>query len=351
MTHENHPVIAIIGATGAVGTTLLELFQERSFPFRELHLVASPRSAGRLIDFRGNTYSVKALESFDFTGVDIAFFSAGTSISKEFARKASRQGALVIDNTNAYRMDADTPLVVPQVNRHQLRVWPASGIYANPNCATIPVVRALKTLEPEFGVKKVIISTYQAASGQGLNGMEELREGTRQLLQDEHSTPRAVRFQVPLAFNVIPYIDVMLETGFTVEEQKMVQESRKILERPDLSVSSTAVRVPVLNCHSEAVYFECERPLSLPRMLELLRAGEELQIYHGPGAENYPTPRTIRNANDVHVGRIRVDATLPNAGWLWLVSDNLRVGAALNALQIAEEVLANGLLSRNPHHY
>jgi aspartate-semialdehyde dehydrogenase len=345
MTSKNQPVVAIVGATGAVGTTFLELFQERSFQFSALHLVASPRSAGRIIEFRGHKYEVKDLETFDFTGIDIAFFSAGTSISKKFARKAAKQGALVIDNTNAHRMDTDTPLVVPQVNRHQLRSWPASGIYANPNCATIPAVRALKPLDAEFGVKKVIISTYQAASGQGLNGIEELREGTRQLMQDENSKIPAVRFQVPLAFNLVPNIDAMLETGFTVEEQKMLQESRKIMERPDLIVSSTAVRVPVINCHSEAVYFECERPLSLQRMLELLRAGEELQVYYGPGAENYPTPRTVRNPNDVHVGRIRVDAINPNAGWLWIVSDNLRVGAALNALQIAEEVIANGLLA------
>jgi aspartate-semialdehyde dehydrogenase len=346
MSHTKNPVIAIVGATGAVGTTLLELFQERSFQFSALHLVASPRSAGRIIEFRGQQYPVKDLETFDFTGIDIAFFSAGTSISKKFARMAAQQGALVIDNTNAHRMDADTPLVVPQVNRHHLRTRPSSGIYANPNCATIPVVRALKPLDPEFGVKKIIISTYQAASGQGLTGIDELREGTRQLMQDEQSKLQAVRFQVPLAFNLVPSIDAMQETGFTLEEQKMVQESRKIMERPDLLVSGTAVRVPVINCHSEAVYFETERSLSLPRMLELLRAGEELQIYSGPGAENYPTPRTVRNPNDVHVGRIRVDAINPNAGWLWIVSDNLRVGAALNAIQIAEEVIANGLLSR-----
>lgn len=346
MTSKKNPVVAIVGATGAVGTTLLDLFQERSFQFSDLHLVASPRSAGRLIEFRGHKYQVKDLETFDFTGIDIAFFSAGTSISKKFARKAAQQGALVIDNTNAHRMDADTPLVVPQVNRHQLRTRPASGIYANPNCATIPVVRALKPLDAEFGVKKVIISTYQAASGQGLNGIEELREGTRQLMADENAKLEPKRFQVPLPFNLVPNIDAMQETGFTLEEQKMIQESRKIMERPDLVVSSTAVRVPVINCHSEAVYFECERPLSLQRMLELLRGGEELQIYYGPGAENYPTPRTVRNQNDVHVGRIRVDPTDPRAGWLWVVSDNLRVGAALNAIQIAEEALTNGLLER-----
>lgn len=341
---KKHPVVAIVGATGAVGTTLLDLFEERSFQVGELHLVASSRSVGRKLGFRGRSHPIQNLETFDFTGVDIAFFSAGTSVSRRWARKAARQGALVIDNTNAHRMDADTPLVVPQVNRHHLRTRPASGIYANPNCATIPVVRALKPLDAEFGVRKVIISTYQAASGQGLQGIEELLTGTRQLLEDEKSNVAAVRFQVPLAFNLVPSIDVMLDSGFTLEEQKMIQESRKIMERSDLSVSSTAVRVPVINCHSEAVYFECDRPLELPRMLALLRAAEEVQVYHGLGAENYPTPRTVRNQNDVHVGRIRVDADNPHVGWLWLVSDNLRVGAALNAIQIAEEVIANGLL-------
>ncbi len=338
--------IAIVGATGAVGTTLLELFEERAFKFRELRLVASPRSAGKTVTVRGRAIPIENLEQFDFSGIDIAFFSAGTSISKLHARRAAAQGALVIDNTNAHRMDADTPLVVPQVNRHQLRTRPASGIIANPNCATIPMVRALGCLDPEYRVTKVIVSTYQAASGQGLTGIEELRDGTRALMTEPAATVPAVRFAAPLAFNLVPSIDAPLDNGFTIEERKLLDESRKILGRPDLHVSGTAVRVPVITCHSETVYFECERPLALPRMLELLRAGEELQIYHGAGTSNYPTPRTITNFNDVHVGRIRIDPENPRAGWLWVVSDNLRVGAALNAIQIAEEMIRNGVIAR-----
>jgi aspartate-semialdehyde dehydrogenase len=342
----DQPSVAIVGATGAVGTTLLELFEERAFQYRELRLVASPRSAGRTVVVHGRAIAIEDLETFDFSQIDIAFFSAGTSISKLHARRAAAEGALVIDNTNAHRMDVDTSLAVPQVNRHVLATRPASGIIANPNCATIPMVRALHCLDPDYGIKKVIVSTYQAASGQGLTGIEELRAGTEALLADPSAAVPALRFQVPLAFDLVPSIDALLDTGFTVEERKLLDESRKILGRPDLQVSGTAVRVPVVTHHSEAVYFECERPLALPRMLELLRAGEEIQVHHGPGAAGYPTPRTISNVNEVHVGRIRIDPENPYAGWLWIVSDNLRVGAALNALQIAEHVIAAGVLAK-----
>jgi aspartate-semialdehyde dehydrogenase len=346
MTTSSPPSIAIVGATGAVGTTLLDLFEERAFAFRELRLIASSRSAGKTIEVRGRAIAIEDLEHARFAGVDIAFFSAGTSISKRHARRAAAEGALVIDNTNAHRMDADTPLVVPQVNRHELRTRPSSGIIANPNCATIPMVRALRCLDPEYGITKVIASTYQSASGQGLTGIDELRDGTRALIADPAAAVPAVRFAAPLAFNLIPSIDAPLDTGFTVEERKLVDESRKILGRPDLQVSGTCVRVPVITCHSEAVYFECERPLALSRMLELLRAGEEIQVHHGEGTANYPTPRTITRFNDVHVGRVRVDPENARAGWLWIVSDNLRVGAALNAIQIAEDVIASGALAR-----
>ena len=335
------PNIAVVGATGAVGQTLLSLFDERDFPIGRLDLVASSRSAGRKITFRGQEHEVRVFEEVDFSGVDIAFFSAGTAFSRQWARKAAAQGALVIDNTNAFRMDPDTPLVVPQVNGDLLKSRPPSGIVANPNCSTIPIVRLLAPLDRHYHVQKLIVSTYQAASGAGLNGQEDLLRDTRHVLAGDGSS-HAGRFPVPLAFNVIPSIDVVLESGFTLEEKKMVQESRKILRRPDLQVSATAVRVPVLNGHSAAVYIECELPLDAARVTALLADAPEVTVHDGAGPAAFPTPRFLADADRVHVGRIRVDPEQEAAGWLWVCSDNLRIGAALNALQIATQALAQG---------
>jgi aspartate-semialdehyde dehydrogenase len=336
--------VAVVGATGAVGEMLLALFSERQFAFDRLSLVASARSAGRSIAVRGERHRVHDLDGFDFSEVDIAFFSAGTAVSQRWARDAAKQGALVIDNTNAFRMEPRTPLVVPQVNGDLLRTRPEGGILANPNCATIPLVRALAPLDRHYGVRKVVVSTYQAASGAGLTGMEELRRGTRQSLSEDPAEPSGGRFKVPLAFNVVPSIDTVQESGFTLEEQKIAHESRKILRRDDLMVSATAVRVPVLNGHSEAVYFECESPLDRARIAELLRDASEIVVHDGEGAAAFPTPRFLPDPNRVHVGRIRVVPDNPCAGWLWLVSDNLRIGAALNAIQIAETVIAHNVL-------
>jgi aspartate-semialdehyde dehydrogenase len=336
--------IAIVGATGAVGETLLALFSERRFAFNHLSLVASARSAGRIITALGESHRVHDLEGFDFSKIDIAFFSAGTAVSQQWARIAARQGALVIDNTNAFRMDPRTPLVVPQVNGDLLSVRPEGGIFANPNCSTIPVVRALAPLDRRYGVRKFIVSTYQAASGAGLTGMEELQRDARQVLSEEQAAPDNRRFKVPLAFNVIPSIDAMQDSGFTLEEQKIAQESGKILRRDDLMVSATAVRVPVFNGHSQAVYFECESPLDRAQVVELLRAAPEMVVHDGEGAAGFPTPRFIPDSSCVHVGRIRVVPDDSRAGWLWLVSDNLRIGAALNAIQIAEAATAHNLL-------
>lgn len=336
------PNVAVVGATGAVGETLLSLFEERDFPLARLDLVASSRSAGRKIAFRGQEHEVRALEEADFSHVDIAFFSAGTASSRQWARKAAAQGALVIDNTNAFRMDPDTPLVVPQVNGDLLASRPRSGIVANPNCSTIPIARLLAPLDRHFHVKKLIVSTYQAASGAGLNGQQDLLRDTRHVLAGEEIS-HAGRFPVPLAFNVIPSIDTVLESGFTLEEQKMVQESQKILRRPDLQVSATAVRVPVLNGHSAAVYIECEQPLDRGRVTALLKDAPEVTVHDGAGPAGFPSPRFLSDADRVHVGRIRVDPDMANAGWLWVCSDNLRIGAALNALQIATLAIAQGV--------
>lgn len=325
--------IAIVGATGAVGQTLLTLMEERSFPYAKLYLVASARSAGKPIRYRGQTYPVRALEDFDFKGVDVAFFSAGTSVSRAHAPRAAAAGALVIDNTNAFRMREDCPLVVPQVNGDVLAERPASGIIANPNCSTIPIVRVIKAISERYQVKRFIASTYQAASGAGLNGVEELKEDTLRSLDGREGLSK--RFPTPLGFNVVPFIDVPLDNGFTLEEQKMLQESRKILGRADLLVSATTVRVPVVNGHSASVYFECDRALDVEEIRGLLKAAPEMTVYSGA---SYPTPRFLNDSDRVHVGRLRRDPCDEKAGWFWVVSDNLRIGAALNAIQIAESL-------------
>lgn len=337
------PRVVIVGATGAVGHTFRDLFIERSFPFREMHFVASERSKGREIEFKGKTYKAIPLPEFDFSQVDIAFFSAGTATSVEWGRRAAAQGALVIDNTNAFRMDEDVPLIVPQVNGDVLSKRPESNIIANPNCSTIPMTRAVKGVDEVFGLKRIVVSTYQAASGAGLQGIEDLYQSSRQVLESSSDEPHAGRFPVSLGFNLVPCIDRMLDSGFTLEEQKMLQESRKIMRKPDLAVSAHAVRVPVVNCHSEAVYFSCASDLNLDRLLSVLRAQPELVVHDGREAPAHPNPREVSGKDPVHVGRVRLDPLDPRSGWMWVVSDNLRVGAALNAVQIAETLVANGI--------
>ncbi|MBX7147052.1 MAG: aspartate-semialdehyde dehydrogenase [Alphaproteobacteria bacterium] len=328
--------IAIVGATGAVGTTLISLFEERNFYYDNLYLVASAKSKGKHLKVKNVDYPIHDLAEFDFGQVNLAFFSAGTGISQEWVKKATDKGVIVIDNTNAFRMDHQTPLVVPQVNGHLLYQKPKSGVIANPNCSTIPLVRLLKPIDQYYNLKKIIVSTYQAASGRGLSGINDLIENTDKSLHNNETLPSSKKFSTTLAFNLIPDIDTRLETGFTLEEQKMRQESRKIMDKPELLVSATCVRVPVVNCHSEAVYFECDHHLDQKNILTMLAKQPEVTVYEGQGLEGYPTPRTINNFDHVHVGRVRVDPDNPKAGWLWLVADNLRIGAALNAIQIAE---------------
>lgn len=335
------PRIALAGATGAVGRTLIELIEERHFPYSSINLLASERSHGQVVKVNDRPHAVQLLKDFDFSQTDLAFFSCGTAISRSEAKRAAAQGALVIDNTNAFRMDEATPLVVPQVNDHQLRQLPRSGIIANPNCSTIPLVRLLKPIHQAYELDRIIVSTYQAASGAGLTGIEELRSSARHYLDDtDLEDTHHHRFPVPLAFNLIPAIDVPQPSGFTLEEQKMLQESRKILEIPDLKVSATCVRVPVINGHSEAAYITCRRPVDREQIIKLLRNAEEILVFdEGPGSVSYPTPRYLKDPNKVHVGRIRVDPNDPHSLWLWLIADNLLIGAALNAIQIAERLL------------
>ncbi|MFE1953503.1 aspartate-semialdehyde dehydrogenase [Streptomyces sp. NPDC059524] len=338
------PRIALVGATGAVGETLIRLIEDRAFRYREIHLLASPRSSGRTLHVDGVAHPVSPVDTFDFADADLAFFSAGTDVSRKWAPEAAARGALVIDNTNAFRMDPRTPLVVPQVNVDLLARRPASGIVANPNCSTIPLVRLLRPVEDRWGLRKVVVSTYQAASGRGHSGTAELREATRAALADPADAGPQAQFRPTLAFNVVPFIDELLDSGFTMEEQKMLQESRKILDLPHLDVTTTCVRVPVLNSHSEAAWVECDDSVDRAELVARLGALPEVTVHDRevPGA--FPTPRTVTEADHVHVGRVRVSPHDPRGFWLWVVADNLRIGAALNALQIAEELVARGTL-------
>jgi len=333
--------IAIAGATGAVGHELLRLLELRHVDAELVGLAASARSAGRTVRFRGTDHLVQDLEQFDFSNVDIAFFSAGSSVSRVHARRAAAEGALVIDNTNAFRMESDTPLLVPQVNAHELASRPRTNIIANPNCSTIPVVRLLDPVNQVNAVRSVIASTYQAASGAGLTGLQELDASVREVLLDQPGEAVHERFAAPLGYNVIPSIDLHQVDGFTLEEQKMLHESRKIMSAPWLHVSATCVRVPVRNCHSAAVYVQCERAVDITLLKQLWRDGPEIKVYDGQAPGDFPTPRLVGSSDLVHVGRIRQDSLNPKAFWFWVVSDNIRIGAALNAVQIAERLLSD----------
>jgi aspartate-semialdehyde dehydrogenase len=333
-----HLRVAVVGATGAVGQTLLQLMADRGFRPGTLDLVASARSAGSTVTALDAEHVVQDLDRFDFRGVDLAFFSAGTATSSEYARRAAAAGTVVIDNTNAFRMDPASPLVVPQVNGHLLDQRPDSGVIANPNCSTIPLVRLLAPLWQRYGIRRVVAATYQAASGRGLRGIEELYATARAVL--DGAEPAAERFARPLAFDVLPAIDEFLPTGFTLEEQKMRQESRKILAVPGLDLTATCVRVPVANGHSEAVHVDLGIAAEIGEVLAVLATGPEVEVH----VDDFPTPRTVTPSDHVHVGRVRLDPEDPRRLAFWLVADNLRIGAALNAIQIAEQLCDRGTL-------
>lgn len=338
MRGSNHPNIAIVGATGAVGQTLISLLDERDFQTGDIALLASARSAGRRQGVRGRDITVQDLSGFDFSNTDLAFFSAGGAVSQQHARRAASEGALVIDNTNAFRMDSDVPLVVPQVNADVVVTRPASGIIANPNCSTIPLVRLLKPLNDHVSISSVVVSTYQAASGAGLTGIEELRRSASRVL-DGADDDDNIKFSDPLGFNLIPNIDRPLDTGFTLEEQKMLQESRKIMGLPNFALTATCVRVPVITAHSETAYIRFDSPVEREAIVGLLSSLADVILHDdGPGSVSYPTPRFLSDPNQVHVGRVRINPEDPCGLWLWLIADNIRIGAALNAIQIAEAV-------------
>jgi len=336
----NPPSLALVGATGVVGATLIALLEERSFAFRDIALLASHKSAGRRVRVCTEAKTVKALEDFDFSGTDIAFFCAGGDVSAAHATGAAKAGALVIDNTNAFRMEADVPLVVPQVNKTSLATRPARGIIANPNCSTIPLVRLLRPLNDHVRIESLVVSTYQAASGAGLAGIAELKSSARRVLSDDGpSDTDNRRFANPLGFNLVPNIDRAMPSGFTLEEQKIVQESRKILGIPTLRITATCVRVPVVNAHSATAYLRFSSPVERSAIVAILAQAEDVLVHdRGEGQVAYPTPRFLEDPNKVHVGRIRLNPDDPCGLWLWLIADNLRIGAALNALQIAEHV-------------
>ncbi|MBR2931143.1 MAG: aspartate-semialdehyde dehydrogenase [Rikenellaceae bacterium] len=333
--------VAIVGASGAVGQELMRILAERQFPIDELHLFGSERSAGREYMFNGKAVRVKLLQhNDDFRDIDVAFTSAGAGTSREFAETITRYGALMIDNSSAFRMDEDVPLVVPEVNATDA-VNPPRRIIANPNCTTIQMVVALQAIERLSHIRRVHVSTYQSASGAGAAAMDELVEQYAELGRGEEPTVNKFAFQ--LAYNVIPHIDVFTDNGYTKEEMKMFNETRKIMHS-DVAVSATCVRVPVMRAHSESVWVETERPISIEEARKAFAEAEGVVLMDEPQDKIYPMPLFMAGKDPVYVGRIRKDLTCENGLSFWCVSDQIRKGAALNAVQIAEWLVRNGYL-------
>lgn len=331
--------VAIVGASGAVGQEFLRVLAERDFPIDNLLLFGSQRSAGKTYTFKGKEYTVQLLRhGDDFKGVDIGFTSAGAGVSKEYAEDITKFGAVMIDNSSAFRMDEDVPLVVPECNAEDALTRPR-GIIANPNCTTIMMVVALKAFEKLSHIKRVHVSSYQAASGAGQAAMDELYEQYRQVLAGEPVTVKKFAYQ--LAFNVIPQIDVFQDNGYTKEEMKMYNETKKIMHS-DVETSAMCVRVPSLRSHSESIWIETERPISVEEAREAIKNGEGLVLMDEPEKKEYPMPLFLAGKDDVYVGRIRKDLANPNGLTFWIVSDQIRKGAALNAVQIAEYLVKVG---------
>jgi aspartate-semialdehyde dehydrogenase len=329
--------IAVVGATGNVGREILNILDERNFPVGKVYALASKESAGREISFgdRG-TLKVEALDDFDFSKTKIALFSPGASVSAIHAPRAAAAGCVVIDNTSKFRMDKDIPLIVPEVNSHDLVQYKKRRIIANPNCSTIQMVVALKPLHDEFVIKRIVVATYQSVSGAGKAAMDELYDSTKAKYVYLDKEPE--KFSKPIAFNVIPHIDVFMEDGYTKEEWKMIVETQKIMGA-DIKVSPTCVRVPVFVGHSEAVVIECEKEISAADAREVLEEAEGVVVIDRHENAGYATPIDCVGEDAVYVSRIREDKSAPNALAMWIVSDNLRKGAALNAVQIAEKLL------------
>jgi len=330
--------VAVVGATGAVGEAMIEVLESRRFPVKQLFPLASERSAGKRVQFRGKSHVVQRLDEFDFSQVQIGLFSAGGSVSQAFAPVAAAAGCVVIDNTSHFRRDADIPLVVPEVNPHRVADYRNRNIIANPNCSTIQMVVALKPLHDAARVQRINVATYQAVSGAGAGGIRELAGQTANILNTKPIESRVMPVQI--AFNVVPHIDSFQENGYTREEMKMVWETRKILEDDDIQVNPTCVRVPVFYGHSEAVHLETERKLTAREARELLSKAPGVVVVDERAGGGYPTPVVHAAGEDpVFVGRIREDLSHPRGLDLWIVADNVRKGAALNSVQIAELLL------------
>lgn len=336
----NQVRVAILGATGAVGTEFLELLESRNFPIADLKLLASPRSAGRTLDFQGESLPVEAVSENSFEGVDLVLASAGGAISKAWAALAVERGAVVIDNSSAFRMNPEVPLVIPEVNPEAAATH--QGIIANPNCTTILMAMAVWPLHQVQPVQRIIAATYQSASGAGQRAMEEVKAQAQAILQGE--TPPTECFPYPLAFNLFPHNSPLNELGYCEEEMKMVNETRKIFNAPQLRVSATCVRVPVLRAHSEAINLEFAQPMPVDKARDVLSKAPGVRLVEDPKANYFPMPIDATGRDEVLVGRIRQDLSHPCGLELWLCGDQIRKGAALNAVQIAELLVARNLL-------
>ncbi|OGQ53117.1 MAG: aspartate-semialdehyde dehydrogenase [Deltaproteobacteria bacterium RIFCSPLOWO2_02_FULL_53_8] len=326
--------VAIAGATGVVGKELLKTLEERNFPVGELRLLASERSAGQKLEFKGVDVLVRRLEDETFEGVDIGLFSPGASVSAIYAPKAAKAGCIVVDNTSEFRMDPLVPLVVPEVNPAAIAGYTKKNIIANPNCSTIQMVVALKPIHDKFKIKRIVVSTYQSVSGAGKEAMEELSEQIKALFNMRE--PEVKVLPQRIAFNCIPQIDSFLDNGYTKEEMKMVNETQKIFGDPSVKVTATTVRVPVFVGHSESVNIETELPITPEEVRRILKKAPGVTVADDPKKGVYATPADVATLDDTFVSRIRKDDTVPNGINMWIVADNLRKGAALNAVQIAE---------------
>ncbi|WP_050181400.1 aspartate-semialdehyde dehydrogenase [Domibacillus robiginosus] len=341
--------VAVVGATGAVGQQMLKTLEERNFPIKTLTLLSSARSAGKTVSFRGEEVTIQEAKPESFEGIDIALFSAGGSVSEALAPEAAKRGAIVIDNTSAFRMHPDVPLVVPEVNKEDLRNH--KGIIANPNCSTIQMLVALEPIRQAAGLKKVIVSTYQAVSGAGAKAVEELYSQTKAIVNNESFEPQILpvgsdKKHYQIAFNAIPQIDKFQDNGFTYEEMKMINETKKIMHMEDLPVAATCVRLPIATGHSESLYFETEKGgLSAADIQALLKDAPGVVLQDNPSEQLYPMPADCVGKNDTFVGRIRKDLDTDNGFHMWVVSDNLLKGAAWNSVQIAETLIEMGIVT------